>query len=591
MLVGALWLGAASAGAQPARQPGLAAADSLRQLPRWSLARQLRLAQTRLLPGSPAVAVAQEWVLKKGKGLPREVYWDLELTLGRYYIDNNQPSQAVRQLLAARQHCRADSTRLSLADGWLSYSYLSLNQSARAVPFGEEAIRYSPRATPPRYVPASIYVTLAQAVDELGDKARGEQYYLKALALDKRGGDPDLIGECLLMLASRASQQGNQVRARDYLDSARVYLYHMPGNDHLNDVADYVMERETTAELALAERRYRAAELALRPLRRFLPGRPLWEGEVLGLLAPALAGQGRYREALACQERINALQATTFEATAQRQAQELAQAYAASQREQEIAQQRQRIGRLQAQQQLRTAQYSRRLAWLGAGVLAVLLLATLAGMGWAARQRRQRAEREEKLRNRIATDLHDEVGTLLARVSMQADMLYYTQATTPGDLERLQTNARAAAGTMRDIVWGIDAQSDTAGALLDRMRDYLFQFSTPTGLATELRTHGISEAQSLSAECRQHLYLIFKEAVTNAVRHAPAATQLIVTLSQLPGNVELTVENDGPPSPPATRSGMGLRNMRQRAAALRGQLHAGPLPAGGYRVQLVLPSR
>ena len=220
-----------------------------------------------------------------------------------------------------------------------------------------------------------------------------------------------------------------------------------------------------------------------------------------------------------------------------------------------------------------------------------LLAAALVGAGLYGLHRRRlaRVRRVERLRSRIAADLHDEVGTLLTRVSLQAELLRQTQPTETGPvLERLLSNSRQAAGTMRDIVWGIDAQADTVGALLDRMRDHLDQSAAPAGLATELRVQGLRDAQALPPELRQHLYLIFKEAVSNAARHARHATRLDVTLNRENGWLTLLVQDDGRPTGAATRSGMGRRNMQQRAGLLGGTLTAAPEP-GGFVVRLRVP--
>ncbi|GAB2870885.1 hypothetical protein GCM10027044_36330 [Hymenobacter ruber] len=221
-------------------------------------------------------------------------------------------------------------------------------------------------------------------------------------------------------------------------------------------------------------------------------------------------------------------------------------------------------------------------AWL----LAVAVIA--AGLYVIHRRRLARVRHNERLRSRIAADLHDEVGTLLTRVSMQAELLHQSQPGPNPAFDRLLTNSRAAAGTMRDIVWGIDAQSDTVGALLDRMRDHLDQSAAPAGLDTHLTTNGLPDALALPPELRQHLYLVFKEAVTNAARHARHATDLWVSLTRANGQLRLEVHNNGQTAG-TSRSGMGLRSMRQRAEALRGRLEAGPEPEGGFRVRLVVP--
>jgi signal transduction histidine kinase/streptogramin lyase len=221
-----------------------------------------------------------------------------------------------------------------------------------------------------------------------------------------------------------------------------------------------------------------------------------------------------------------------------------------------------------------------------------LALAGLAGLAyWLHRRRLARALREAQLRTRIAADLHDEVGTLLTRVSVQAELL----RDLPADLQepaldRLLRNSRAAASTMRDVVWGIDARADSAGSLFDRMREYLDQTAAAAGWQTELRTSGWPDAAPLPPAVRQSVYRIFKEAVTNAVRHAQGATLLRVQMSRRADHLVLSITDDGMPQPGHTsRTGMGLLNMAQRAAGLGGQLRAAARAGGGFEVRLTVP--
>jgi signal transduction histidine kinase len=555
--------------------------DSIRQLHRWPLATQLQVARVRLVQLGPRVAAVAELVQQRDKRLPRAVQLELLGTLAGFYIHESQPSLAIARLLEMRQRAGTDSVHAGHAAMWLSYCYQQLRQSRLGLMYGREAVRVLPHRA------ADYAIKLGQAYRILADCARMvpdyplDAYYMRqALAIARRAHDTPRMAVALTYLGETARLSQHPAQAAALLDSARALYDARPYPDLL------VLEQELAARLALAQGRYQAAERELAVLRPLISQEPLWETDVLTLQVPALTGQRRYREALANQQRLQVLLAIRFEENANRRAQELEIRYATAQREQELARQRQRITLLRTQAQLRTAQYSRRLAQLGTATLAGVLLLTLGLLAWTSRQRRLRVVREERLRNRIAADLHDEVGTLLTRVNMQADLL--SQQQPHPALERLLGNSRAAAGTMRDIVWGIDAQSDTVGSLLDRMRDHLDQTAAPAGLNTHLATNGLPDALVLPPELRQHLYLVFKEAVTNAARHARQASDLWVSLTRANGQLQLMVHNNGQTAG-SSRSGMGLRSMRQRAEALRGTLVAGPEPEGGFRVRLVVP--
>ncbi len=223
--------------------------------------------------------------------------------------------------------------------------------------------------------------------------------------------------------------------------------------------------------------------------------------------------------------------------------------------------------------------------WQRPGVWVLAALA-LVGLVYSWQRRRiAQLQHEQQLRSRIAADLHDEVGALLTRVNLQAEVLNETGA-TPHQLGELLEDSRAAVATMRDVVWSIDAHADTVGALLDRMRDHLERSVEPAGWHFNLRVENLADTDTLAPQVRQHLYLIFKEAITNALRHAQNATTLQIYLAREGRRLILDVHDDGQPHPgPATRSGLGLRSMRQRAAALRGFLEVGPVVGGGYRVR------
>ena len=225
-----------------------------------------------------------------------------------------------------------------------------------------------------------------------------------------------------------------------------------------------------------------------------------------------------------------------------------------------------------------------------AGLLCLLLLAAGGGAMWAVRQRQRR--RVAILRAQLASDLHDEVGTLLTRVSVQAELLQsLPPAQQPPAVAGLLRNSRAAASTLRDVVWGIDARADSAGSLLDRMREYLHQTAGAAGWQTELEVGDWPTEVPLPTTVRQAVYRIFKEAVTNALRHAHGATRLHVVLSRHQGQLLLTLTDDGQPTTavPSAITGLGLRNMQQRAVALGGHAVAGAQPGGGFRVYVQVP--
>jgi signal transduction histidine kinase len=298
------------------------------------------------------------------------------------------------------------------------------------------------------------------------------------------------------------------------------------------------------------------------------------------VLAQAYAARGDFAQAYAFQRRAQAYNDTLTNDKIRDQAAQARYTYELEKQQRQIAQleRDQALGRLRQQRQL-----------AGAGLALLLLLGAGAGAVWVGRQRQRR--RVAALRAQLATDLHDEVGTLLTRVSVQAELLQSLPAAQqPPAVAGLLRNSRAAASTMRDVVWGIDARADSAGSLLDRMREYLHQTVGTAGWHTELEVSGWPDQAPLPAAVRQAVYRIFKEAVTNALRHAAGASRLQVTLSRHQGQLHLTLTDDGQPAAaPGPATGMGLRNMQQRATTLGGHVVARAQPSGGFQVHVEIP--
>jgi ligand-binding sensor domain-containing protein/two-component sensor histidine kinase len=223
-----------------------------------------------------------------------------------------------------------------------------------------------------------------------------------------------------------------------------------------------------------------------------------------------------------------------------------------------------------------------------------VLLATLAGTGaiWLAwRQRLRQVRQVEQVRTRLAADLHDEVGAWLTRVSMHAELArtgQYAPERQQQQLARITEASRQAIATMSDVVWAVDARNDRLGDLLGRMQELAEALLTPAGRSYTFRQQGLNPSYLLPPALRQNLFLIYKEALHNYLRHS-AAPEVRIFLGHRDGALHLEIADDGPPRTPAVRgSGQGLRNMELRARSLRGaQLTISH--EAGYKVHLQLP--
>ncbi len=222
-------------------------------------------------------------------------------------------------------------------------------------------------------------------------------------------------------------------------------------------------------------------------------------------------------------------------------------------------------------------------------------------VGWQ-RRRIAQLRHEHRLRSRIAADLHDDVGALLSQIALQTDLLhegFMPAEQQAAQLAEVADSSRMAVRQLNDVVWSLDAHNDTLPGLLARLRDYAHDVLHPTGRPVHFRA-GEVPAIALPPDVRRHLYLIYKEALHNIVKYAPAGAPVTIGLRYTADRLELTVENDGPASglsvPGAAAfagrtSGHGLRNIQERAAALRGHATTEARPEGGFAVRVSVPLR
>jgi ligand-binding sensor domain-containing protein/two-component sensor histidine kinase len=179
----------------------------------------------------------------------------------------------------------------------------------------------------------------------------------------------------------------------------------------------------------------------------------------------------------------------------------------------------------------------------------------------------------ERMRVQISSDLHDDVGTLLSGLAMQSEVLELTASEKDkGKLRRIGEISRDAMARMRDTVWAIDARKDKFENLLDRMREHAEETLGPRGIRYDIEAEQLSLKQNLPTNVRQNVYLIYKEAITNAAKHSNGDT-LRVTLKKAGSGFEMRIWDNGKmPEKAYKTTGSGTSNMQMRAEKIGGTL-------------------
>lgn len=198
----------------------------------------------------------------------------------------------------------------------------------------------------------------------------------------------------------------------------------------------------------------------------------------------------------------------------------------------------------------------------------------------------------ERVKTRIATDLHDDIGSSLSQISILSELV--RGRIDKGDLEVAQplgeiaTVSREMVAALSDIVWAINPRHDRLNDLAARMRRFAVDVLGARGIEVRFQADSYGDLRT-SSEFRRDVYLIFKEAVNNAVRHAEC-TVARVELRVFKGRLELSVSDNGRGFELSTAgNGNGVANMRRRAAGLGGAFELHSEPGRGADLKLTVP--
>ena len=245
-------------------------------------------------------------------------------------------------------------------------------------------------------------------------------------------------------------------------------------------------------------------------------------------------------------------------------------------------------------------------------IFVVVLAALAAGliMWFQTRQRMRRKleklERQRALENeraRIARDIHDDLGAQLTHITMLSE-LASAEIQNPdratGFLKRIYNTGRELTRSMDEIVWAVNPRHDILESLSNYLESYTNDFLGSVGMGCRVDFPMQLPKWNLSSELRHNVFLAYKEALTNAVKHAQA-TEIHVAMSLHETGFELSVEDNGCGfrfdagnsesdfAGQSTKSGNGLQNMAKRLREVGGAFDLQSGPKKGTRIIFHVP--
>ncbi|HXH38649.1 MAG TPA: ATP-binding protein, partial [Thermoanaerobaculia bacterium] len=203
----------------------------------------------------------------------------------------------------------------------------------------------------------------------------------------------------------------------------------------------------------------------------------------------------------------------------------------------------------------------------------------------------------ERVRTRLATDLHDDLGSSLSRISILSEVAKgkLGSADPAPVLDEIAGSARSLVDALGDSIWSIDPRRDDVQSVLLRARNFAAAVFESQSISMDLHVSPEVAALSFRPEQRRETYLILKEALNNAAKHA-GARHVSIEATADDRWLRIAVRDDGKGFVDGNggggeNGGHGVPNMTGRARRAGGTLEIKGEPGGGTCVSVTVPLR
>ncbi|MCC5932403.1 MAG: hypothetical protein JJU28_24370 [Cyclobacteriaceae bacterium] len=220
--------------------------------------------------------------------------------------------------------------------------------------------------------------------------------------------------------------------------------------------------------------------------------------------------------------------------------------------------------------------------------LAIVLLLTLY---FFYRLRIQRIMAVVKIRNRVARDLHDDMGSTLSTINILSVMAKTKLGTDPVKaseyMSKITDNSQNMMEAMDDIVWSIKPQNDTMDKVLARMREYATETLEARSIDLQFETDPAVQQIKLSMDKRRDLFLIFKEAINNLAKYSLSPSAYVEFKLMQSKSFLLIIKDEGKGFDVLhADTGNGLSNMKKRALQMGAQFEIDSKFGSGTTISL-----
>lgn len=296
--------------------------------------------------------------------------------------------------------------------------------------------------------------------------------------------------------------------------------------------------------------------------------------------------QGNYKKALAIHQQFVQVKDSIAQSENRKLAEETQAKYELEKKEAKIA-------LLEKDQELKTLALARQQAvQLGGGIalLLVIIIAFLLINRYRVINQSKRQAEIEQVRNTIAQDLHDDIGSTLSTINIISNLAMRENINGNNlHLSRIAEQSSRMMESMTDMVWSINPINDSMEKVVVKMKMFTSELLESKNIGFQFSGEESLNGSLLDAEKRKNVFLIFKEAINNIAKYS-GATEVGITLKKSERNLVMTIADNGQGfDHQKIKEGNGLKNMEARAKAMHANFKLSSVIGLGTRIELELP--
>jgi len=402
------------------------------------------------------------------------------------------------------------------------------------------------------------------------------KYYLSALTQREEIGDKQGIGESYYNIGEVYYLQGN------YAVALKQYLASLEIGEDLEDKEGIALASIEIGKVNIKLNKPAEAkkyldyglQLAIKT------GAKEWIKDAYYGQATLDSATGNYAQSLVHYKLYSAYSDSLLNESNNKQIAQMKEQYESEKKENEIA----LLNKEKAIQSLDLKHQKLAKNYLIAGII----LATILSFFLYRNYRTNQQLKLQTLRNNIASDLHDDVGSTLSSISIFSQMAQQQSKEVIPLLDTIGESSRKMLDAMADIVWTIKPENDQFEKIILRMKSFAFELLGAKNIDFEFQADDDVANMKLSMDVRKNLYLIFKEATNNLVKYS-GADRAYFTVKKETNNLTMLIRDNGKGFDMAhVKEGNGLTNMKKRAMEIGAHFMLDSQPGNGTTIQLKL---